>query len=161
MNLRIRFFPGLLLWFGSLSLPAMATFNMTFSGILMEPPPCEVDNGATIDVPFNEIGIESVDGVNHRREVPYTLNCHAGPQWSMTLTLSGPPAVFDRATLQTNVEALGIKMYINGSAFELDKPVAVDATNLPRIEAVPVKRPGATLSEKAFEVSATLRAEYQ
>lgn len=159
MNLQMGLLSGLLLSF--FYLPVTAASNMTFSGILVEPPPCEVDNGATIDVPFNEIGVDSVDGINHRRKVPYTLNCQADPQWSMTLTLSGPVAAFDNATLQTNVEALGIKVYINGAAFELDKPVAVDAANLPQIEAVPVKRPGATLNESAFEVSATLRAEYQ
>ncbi|UNX72890.1 fimbrial protein [Klebsiella aerogenes] len=155
--IRSQFSALLLLW----SISAVAIENMTFTGTLVAPPPCEVNNGSTIDVPFNEIGIDSVDGINHRRDVPYTLSCNADPKWSMTLTLSGPVSSFDTATLQTNVDALGIKVYINGLPFELDKPFPVDIAALPRIEAVPVKSPGSTLSEQVFEVSATLQAEYQ
>lgn len=139
-----------------------ATGEMTFSGLLVEPPPCLVDNGASIDVSFDEVGVDTVDGINHRREVPYTLNCNASSDWRLTLTLSGNQvASFDTATLQTDVGDLGIKVYINGAVFELDTPVTIDINNLPFIEAVPVKRPGAILSEGAFSASATLRAEYQ
>ncbi|EEG83322.1 fimbrial protein [Proteus sp. G2665] len=143
------------------SLNAIGTGNMVFSGLLIEPPPCIVNNGTVIDIPFNEISVDSVDGVNHIQQVPYTLSCIPDSKWDLKLTLSGPKATFDSGTLQTNVDALGIKVYINSEVFELDTPIVVDAANLPRIDAVPIRRPGSTLTEQAFSVSATLQAEYQ
>ena len=141
--------------------PLRADENMSFTGALIEPPPCMVNNGNDIDVPFDRIGINTVDGINHRRQVDYVLDCTAGPAWSMMLTLIGPPAVFGQATLQTNITNLGIKLYQNGKPFDLSTPIAIDPKNPPQLEAVPVKKPGSELTEGAFEVTATLLADYQ
>lgn len=141
--------------------PLWASDSMNFRGTLIAPPPCQVNNGADIDVPFEKIGVNTVDGINHRRPVSYVLDCTAGPAWDMVLTLIGRPASFEPATLQTNVANLGIKIYQNGKPFELDTPLGIDPQSPPRLEAVPVKKPGSELSEGAFEVTATLRADYQ
>jgi type 1 fimbria pilin len=47
--------------------PLQAAENMSFSGTLIEPPPCLVNNGNDIDVPFDKIGVKSMNGMNHRR----------------------------------------------------------------------------------------------
>ncbi|NXZ85348.1 fimbrial protein [Serratia fonticola] len=153
---------SLLLSFALLAIsPLQAEDNMSFSGTLIEPPPCLVNNDRDIDVPFDRIGVNSVDGKNNRRKVDYELDCKAGPAWSMVLTLNGPVASFELATLQTNIANLGIKLYQNGEPFELGKPIAVDPLNPPLLEAVPVKKPGTELTEGTFEVTATLLADYQ
>ncbi|WP_248006706.1 fimbrial protein [Serratia sp. PL7] len=153
---------SLLLSFALLAIcPSQAVENMSFSGTLIEPPPCLVNNDKDIDVPFDRIGVKSVDGVKHRRQVDYVLDCTAGPAWSMVLTLLGPVAAFEPATLQTNIANLGIKIYQNGEPFELGTPIAVDPLNPPLLEAVPVKKPGTELTEGTFEVTATLLADYQ
>lgn len=153
---------SLLLSFALLAIsPSQAVENMSFSGTLIEPPPCLVNNDKDIDVPFDRIGVNSVDGVKHRRQVDYVLDCTAGPAWSMVLTLLGPVAAFEPATLQTNIANLGIKIYQNGEPFELGTPIAVDPLNPPLLEAVPVKKPGTELTERTFEVTATLLADYQ
>jgi type 1 fimbria pilin len=61
----------------------------------------------------------------------------------------------------TGVTDLAIQIKQNGVAFELNKPIPISLTNPPRLEAVPVKRPGATLKEGPFEATATLKAVYQ
>jgi type 1 fimbria pilin len=153
---------SLLLSFALLAIsPSQAAENMSFSGTLIEPPPCLVNNDKDIDVPFDRIGVNSVDGVKHRRQVDYVLDCTAGPAWSMVLTLLGPVAAFEPATLQTNIANLGIKIYQNGEPFELGTPIAVDPLNPPLLEAVPVKKPGTELTDGTFEVTATLLADYQ
>ena len=153
---------SLLLSFALLAIsPLQAEDNMSFSGTLIEPPPCLVNNDRDIDVPFDRIGVNSVDGVKHRRQVDYVLDCTAGPAWSMVLTLLGPVAAFEPATLQTNIANLGIKIYQNGEPFELGTPIAVDPLNPPLLEAVPVKKPGTELTDGTFEVTATLLADYQ
>ncbi|WP_411753382.1 fimbrial protein [Serratia sp. (in: enterobacteria)] len=153
---------SLLLSFALLAIsPSQAAENMSFSGTLIEPPPCLVNNGNDIDVPFDKIGVKSVDGMNHRRQIHYVLDCTAGPAWSMVLTLIGPAAAFEQATLQTNITDLGIKIYQNGQPFELGTPIAINPQNPPMLEAVPVKKPGTELTEGVFEVTATLLAQYQ
>ncbi|WMT17286.1 fimbrial protein [Serratia fonticola] len=153
---------SILLSFALLAIsPSQAAENMSFSGMLIEPPPCLVNNGNDIDVPFDKVGVKSVDGMNHRRQIHYVLDCTAGSAWSMVLTLIGPVAVFEQATLQTNITNLGIKIYQNGLPFELGTPIAINPQNPPMLEAVPVKKTGTELTEGAFEVTATLLAEYQ
>jgi type 1 fimbria pilin len=151
------FLPFMLMGISSLH----AADNISFHGTLIEPPPCQVNNDTNIDVPFDKIGINTIDGVNHRQKVNYVLNCTADPAWSMVLTLIGPAAAFERATLQTNIAELGIKLYQNGQPFELNVPINIDPQNPPLLEAVPIKKPGAELREGPFEVTATLRADYQ
>jgi type 1 fimbria pilin len=141
--------------------PLHAADNISFRGTLIEPPPCQVNNDTNIDVPFDKIGVNTIDGVNHRQKVNYVLNCTADPAWSMVLTLLGPAAAFERATLQTNIAELGIKLYQNGQPFELNAPINIDPQHPPLLEAVPVKKPDAELKEGPFEVTATLRADYQ
>lgn len=141
--------------------PLQAAENMSFSGTLIEPPPCVVNNGNNIDVPFDKIGVNTVDGINHRQKINYVLDCTVGPAWSMVLTLIGPAASYESATLQTNVANLGIKIYQNGQPFELGTPIAIDPQNPPVLEVVPVKKLGTELVEGMFEVTATLLADYQ
>lgn len=141
--------------------PLSAVENMSFRGTLIEPPPCLVNNGTNIDVPFDKIGVNTVDGINHRQQVNYVLDCTAGPAWSMVLTLIGQATSFDDAALQTNIDELGIKLYQNGQPFELNTPINIDPQNPPVLEAVPVKKPATELKEGIFEATATLRADYQ
>ncbi|EKN4037970.1 fimbrial protein [Yersinia enterocolitica] len=137
--------------------------NLTFGGILIEPPSCEVDSGEQIDVDFGErLGIKKIDGIQYLQKVNYRITCAPGAKdWEMALMLSGEPTPYDVAAIQTNNPDLGIRVLLNGEAFILGKPVSVNPTDLPVLEVVPVKTPGATLAEGAFEATATLQAVYQ
>jgi type 1 fimbria pilin len=141
-----------------------AADNMNFHGTLIAPPPCTINNGIKIDVDFGErIGVNKVDGINYRQTVDYPIRCEDGAgKWDMTLTLTGTPTGFDDAAVQTQEKAdLGIRLYQNGQPFILNQALPVDPNNLPVLEAVPVKAPGSTLTEGAFEATATLQAVYQ
>ncbi|HHL2502263.1 TPA: fimbrial protein, partial [Yersinia enterocolitica] len=88
--------------------------------------------------------------------------CEPGAKdWAMELMLSGEPTPYDMAAIQTNNPDLGIRVLLNGEAFTLGKPVSVNPADLPVLEVVPVKTPGVTLTEGAFEATATLQAVYQ
>lgn len=145
-----------------------AADNMSFHGTLIAPPPCTISNGlndgSKIDVDFGErIGINKVDGINYRRTVDYRIRCEEGAgKWDMTLIITGTATGFDEAAVQTQQKAdLGIRLYQNGQPFILNQALPVDPNNLPVLEAVPVKAPGNTLTEGAFEATATLQAVYQ
>ncbi len=150
----------------SLSAPSLAagTADMMFRGTLIEPPPCTINDGNRVDVDFGErVGINKVDGVNYRQVMNYQITCEvaAGSNWTMTLSLTGTAAGFDKDALLSSKTDLGIRVYQNDTVFTPGSSLSIDPDKPPRLEAVPVKRAGATLTEGAFEAWATLRADYQ
>jgi type 1 fimbria pilin len=146
--------------FGS---PLWAADNLLFSGTLIEPPPCKINDGGTVDVNFGErVGVKKVDGVNYLQAMGYRISCEPGASGlDMTLTLSGQPTGYDTAAVRTNLADLGIRVLQNGKPFTLNQPIGIDPNSPPLLEAVPVKTPGATLKEGAFVATATLQANYQ
>lgn len=151
-------------WGGSGAALADGDIDMTFRGTLIEPPPCTINDGNRVDVDFGErVGINKVDGVNYRQVMNYQIICDSAGSgsWALTLSLTGVAAGFDDQALQTNKTDLGIRIYQNDKPFTPGTTLDIDISNPPRLEAVPVKREGVTLTEGAFESWATLRADYQ
>lgn len=138
--------------------------DMTFRGTLIEPPPCTINDGNQVDVDFGErVGINKVNGVNYRQALNYQIVCEKSTDSSLALTLSlnGAQAGFDNEALLSSKENLGIRVYQNDQPFTPGSSLAIDLSSPPRLEAVPVKNAGSTLTEGPFEAWATLRADYQ
>lgn len=159
--------PGALML--ALSFPGMAVDNavdIQFRGTLHEPPACTLNSGGRVDVDFGDsVGVGSVDGVSHRLPLNYSITCAGSASYpsTLTLTLLGTVAGFDRSALQTTVGDLGVRVY-QGSGSQLMMPgagVPITLSSPPQLEAVLVKKSGSTLSEGEFEAIATLKAEYQ
>lgn len=151
----------LALFFIGVSSGASAT-NLTFSGTLNEPPPCTIDDGNSIEVDFQEIGIEKVDGVNYRKGVPYIIKC--GPDtlpWELKLSVNGTETTFEASAVQSSEADLGIQLLQNSAPFRLNTPLVINLMTPPVLEAVPVKKPGTTLKTGGFTATATLLAEYE
>lgn len=160
-----RYSRALLLLIGCVLSPAgLAAENMRLYGTLIEPPVCTINNGSDVDVNFgNRVGVKKVDGVNYLQPMNYQITCDPNANaWAMTLEIVGTPADYDQAAVAvTGVTDLAIQIKQNGVPFELNKPIPISLSSPPQLEAVPVKRPGATLTEGPFEATATLRAVYQ
>nr|WP_181375134.1 fimbrial protein [Pectobacterium carotovorum]ALG88629.1 Putative minor fimbrial subunit StfF [Pectobacterium carotovorum] len=138
--------------------------DMTFHGTLIEPPLCTINDGNQVDVDFGDrMGINKVDGVNYRQRLNYQITCDkaAGGSLALTLSLSGNVAEFDREALLTDKTSLGIRVYQDGTPFTPNSTVKINLGNPPRLEAVPIKQAGVTLTEGAFKAWATLRADYE
>ncbi|HIE3987577.1 fimbrial protein [Serratia nevei] len=135
---------------------------MQFRGGLIAPPPCVINAGTRIDVDFgSRVGIKKVDGENYRQTIDYQLDCEPGAlPWEVRLKLKGNPMAFDSAAVQSNKADLGIRIYQNGNPFVLNSDILIDPANPPRLEAVPVSRAGATLTEGVFYATATLQADF-
>ena len=167
MNRRdvMKLYAGMLLLLVSatLSAPGMAADNLKFSGTLIEPPPCTINNDDQVDVDFgSRVGVKKVDGVNYLQVMKYRIKCDPSVSTrDMTLEIIGTPADYDAAAVSSNVTDLAIQIKQNGVPFELNKPIPISLTTPPILSAVPVKRIGATLVEGPFEATATLRAVYQ
>jgi type 1 fimbria pilin len=138
--------------------------DMTFRGTLIEPPPCTINDGNQVEVIFGDrVGINKVDGENYRQPLNYQITCDKaiGGTWALTLSLSGSVAVFDSDALLTDKTSLGIRVYQNDTPFTPNSTLKINLDSPPRLEAVPIKQAGATLTEGAFEAWATLRADYE
>ncbi len=154
--------PRALLAVCSLGLCSGVSANLTFSGTLNEPPPCTIDAGNTIEVDFGDVGVKRVDGVKYRKSVGYTISCgtHTLP-WELKLSVNGTATTFDGSAVQTNVPALGIRVFQNNRPFPLNTPMDINLSSPPILEVVPVQQPGAILTPARFAAVATLLAEYE
>ncbi|MGE6469010.1 fimbrial protein [Serratia proteamaculans] len=161
----MRVHSGLLLLLVSsgVAVNVSAAENMRLYGTLVEPPPCTINDGGNVEVDFgNRVGVKKVDGVNYLQPINYTISCDPNANaWNMTLEIIGVPTDYDKAAVNADVTDLGIHILQNGQPFELNKPIPIRLANKPKLEAVPVKRPGAILKEGPFVATATLLATYQ
>lgn len=134
-----------------------AEVGLTIRGVIVAPPSCVINGGSTLNVPFgSDLMTTRIDGVNYKRGVPYTVTCTGHTSNGMTLKLQGTGASFDGTSLSTNNTDLGIRLFINGSVWPLNTLKNFTYPTLPTMQAVPVKKPGATLIAGAFSASATL-----
>lgn len=151
---------GGLLW--AVSQGVQADVNLSIRAVIIAPPPCVINNGSTLDVPFgNDLLTSRIDGVNYRRGVPYTVSCDSPFSNALTLELRGMGASFDGRVLLTRKPDLGVKLFINGADWPLNTAVNFTYPNFPVVQAVPVKRAGSTLTGGAFDAAATLVVDYQ
>ncbi|MFJ1231479.1 fimbrial protein [Yersinia proxima] len=136
--------------------------NMLFSGTLINPPPCVINNSGTIIVNFgNDILTSRVDGVQYMQSVTYALNCTAAVSNALKMTIKGNGANFDTSVLSTNNSALGIKLIRDEQTLPLNTEFTFSYPTVPVLKAVPVKQTGATLSAGNFYGTATMVVEYQ
>lgn len=94
------------------------------SGVILAPAPCIVNGNNTLTVPFgSNLVAAQIDGVNYRKQVPYTVTCGPQPTNDMTIELQGGGASFDRALLMTSKSNLGIKFLVGGQPGPLTVPL--------------------------------------
>jgi len=142
--------------------PAAAADNMRFSGSLIAPPPCVINNNDLIEVNFgNDVMTTRIDGSYKKQPVVYSVECKNAPNNAMKMQIQGNSAVFDGDVLQTNKDDLGVALLRNGNRQPINTWVNFTYPNMPTFEAVPVKQAGATLSGGAFSAGATMKVEYQ
>jgi len=148
-----------------LSPSGQAAKNMMFTGTLIDPPACTIKNSKddAIDVDFGDrVGINKVNGENYLQPMNYQITCESGAvDRGMSLEIVGTPADYDRAAIVTGITDLAIQIKQNGIPFTLNNPLPISIYSQPRLEAVPVKRQGARLTEGPFEATATLKVVYQ
>ncbi|MBW5816922.1 fimbrial protein [Yersinia kristensenii] len=136
--------------------------NMLFSGTLINPPPCVINNTGTITVDFgNEVMTSRVDGAQYIQPVTYTLSCTGAISNALKMTIKGNGAGFDGNVLKTNNSDLGIKLVRNDQALALNTAFTFSYPTIPVLKAVPVKKAGSTLNAGDFYGTATMVVEYQ
>ena len=141
----------------TLSQGTLAAVGVDIRVEILAPPPCIINGGNTPNVPFgNDLMTTRIDGVNYRRDVPYTVECEGLPSNAMTISLRGAGAAFDGTSLSTNNRDLGIRFLMDGVAWPLNNALEFTYPTLPRMEAVLVKKADSTLEGGGFSAAATI-----
>ncbi len=137
--------------------------DLQIKGTLISALPCTINDGGELDIDFGKrVGIDKIDGVNYRHEIPYKVKCdETASSLPVTLTIYGEVVFFDDAAIKTNKGNMGIRVYQNGSPFKVGKSILINPKSPPMLEAVPVRAPAGLLTTGEFEAVATLRADYQ
>jgi len=79
----------------------------------------------------------------------------------MKLMVMGNQTFFDTSALQTNIADFGIALRANGQPLTINNWVQFTYPDKPVLQAVPVKKAGATLTGGEFNAGATLMVAYQ
>ena len=154
----------ILLAFLLISVTSQAAENLQFSGTLVAPPICTVNNEETIEIDFGNVAIDRINGSNYTELVGLFIYCDSVRQdnsIAMTLSFGGTPTDFDPAAIETDVEGLGIEIRQNDKPLNIGDVLVVNELAIPMLEAVPVKKNGASLPIGDFEAWGTIKVEYQ
>lgn len=138
--------------------------NVLIKGTILTPPPCTINNNSPIDVDFGSaVDIGKIDGKNYLKPISYTLQCTGATSNSMRLSIQGTATDFDDgAALDAGHGGLGIELQQqDGQKLTLGSAVNFTWPDYPALQAVPVKKPGATLDTGEFSVGATMVIDWQ
>ncbi|WP_233268373.1 fimbrial protein [Pantoea sp. BAV 3049] len=137
--------------------------NVYIKGVIVQPPPCTINDNSPIDVSFGDNLLTSkVDGSNYLKTINYTLTCPGASSNNIKLSIQGTVADFsDQSALQTNMADLGVELQNNGQIIKVGEWVNFTYPTLPVLQAVPVKRPGSTLGVGEFSAGATMVVDWQ
>ena len=154
--------PALFTCCGHAAVPSSGGTRVEFSGTVVAPPACTLNNNQVIEVQFGNVGISKADGKQIVKTLDYNLKCSgADASKALKMRLYGT-AGFDGSVLATSTEDLAIRFYRNGEPvipgewFTLPNPA-----NSLVLTASPVSRPGSTPVEGSFQASATLMVTFQ
>ncbi|WP_447872339.1 fimbrial protein [Serratia fonticola] len=144
--------------------PAMAqtaTATVTVK-VTVVAPPCEINNNNLIEVNFgNDVMTTRVDGDYKKMPIVYSVQCKGGASNAVRMLIDGDGATFDGQVLGTGKTDFGIALLSNGSRMPINTWLDFNYQDLPKLEAVPVKRKGASLTGGPFSAGATMKVEYR
>ena len=136
--------------------------EVKFSGTVVDPPSCTLNNNEVIEVQFGTVGIRQADGRQLVKSLNDNLKCSGSDgSKSLKMMISGPPG-FAADVLATTTDGLGVRFYHNGEAvtlkewFSLPKP----ASGLV-LTASPIADPQVKPAAGDFQASATLLVAFQ
>ncbi|WP_024547676.1 fimbrial protein [Siccibacter turicensis] len=144
------------------SMLVLADADVSFHGMLIEAPPCTVNDNELITVHFgDDVMTTRVDGINYKKPVIFTVDCSSAVSNLQAVRISGAATAFDPDALASNQANFGIAFYHGETRMGLDEKINFKWPALPEIYAVPVRQKETTLKGGAFRILASLVVEYQ
>lgn len=146
---------------GSPALAKTATATVTVK-VTVVAPPCEINHNNLIEVDFgNDVMTTRVDGEYKKKPIVYSVQCQGGGSNAVRMLIEGNGAAFDGDVLGTAKTDFGIALLNSGNRMPINTWLDFTYPDLPQLEAVPVKRIGASLTGGPFSAGATMKVEYR
>lgn len=136
--------------------------EVRFSGTVVDPPSCTLNNNEVIEVQFGTVGIRQADGRQVVKPLNYNLKCSGSDGGkSLKMQLAGTQG-FAADVLATSIDGLGVRFYRNGEAVTLKEWCSLPkpASGLV-LTASPIADPQAKPAAGDFQASATLLVAFQ
>ncbi|WP_316248965.1 fimbrial protein [Erwinia persicina] len=136
---------------------ATVTVKVTVAAV-----PCEINHNDLIEVKFgNDVMTTRVGGDYKKMPIVYSVQCQGGTSNAVRMLIEGNGAAFDGDVLGTAKTDFGIALLNNGNRMPINTWLNFTYPDWPKLEAVPVKRPGASLTGGPFSAGATMKVEYR
>ncbi|PKH26375.1 hypothetical protein CIG19_00805 [Enterobacterales bacterium CwR94] len=119
-------------------------------------PSCTVNgvNDATVDISFNGMQSDAINGKNYARRVDYNIHCEEPNGTQLRMLFMGAGASFDSALVATSHPDLGFRIKTSTGGVEnidLHKWHSfVYPGQIPELFVVPVKKAGSTINPGVF-----------
>ncbi|HBZ16821.1 fimbrial protein [Pantoea sp. NPDC088449] len=126
------------------------------SGIVIAPPPCQINNDKPADVDFGDVTIQYIDGERYMRDIPAVIQCPPTFIGELNFKIRGEPSPFDESALITSNPDLAIRLTLNGGAMKLDQWQSISWRTPLEIKAVPIKNSNSIPAAGPFTVTATM-----
>ena len=130
--------------------------TIDITGVIVDPPPCTINNDKPIDVDFDILVLQLVDGIHYREKVPTLIDCPATFMGEVSLQIKGNPADFNQQLLKTDSEGLALKFMLNGSPFTINQFTTLDWRNNTVVEVIPIADTNTKLAIGEFTATATM-----
>jgi type 1 fimbria pilin len=140
------------------------SINYNFQGKFMITSPCTVSDDKIMNIPFGNIGVKKIDGINFSQQIPYTVDCHGvADDTPLNVKIVGTAVYFDGSAVKTSVDGLGIQIQANNEPMALNQSLktTLGAISSLVLTAIPVKDPDTELTAQSFIATATLAVEYE
>ncbi len=142
------------------------TTQITVSGTLVDAPVCTINGNNQIDVDFgDDVVINRIDGVSYKNTpIRFDLVCTSLAKQGLLVTFDGTPSPFNSQYIDTSVDGLGIRIFLDGvipiprgtgAAFSYQDIAGA------HFSAAPVVQSGVTLSAQPFTGAGTVTLRYQ
>jgi len=136
--------------------------TITISMTVLEPPPCTINDGRTIEVDFGEIVASDLLNDAISRPIDLNLLCSSMSKNQLRLQIQGTPDEDYPGYLLASYSPIAIKFTSNGQVLPINSWLNFSWPDAPELRVATFHKPNWLVQGGAsFSASATLRVEYQ
>jgi len=145
----------------SLAVAGTAQSTIQISMTVLNPPPCTINDGRTIEVDFGEIVTSDLQNNAISRPINLNLSCSMSKN-QMRLQIQGTPDKDYPGYLLASYSPIAIKFTSNGQVLPINSWLNFSWPDAPELRVATFRKPTWLIKDgDSFSASATLRVEYQ
>ncbi len=128
------------------------------SVIIVDPAPCTINSDKPVDVEFDVLPIDKIDGDRYSQPIPVEITCPETFKGEIKLAMGGTAADFNMNALATDKTDFALLILLNDQPMTINKFYEVNWRQHVALKAVPLINPKGKAETGEFSASATLMA---